>query len=81
MLIRFAGGIDQAGEIQWHLLSCLAFMWFVVFVCIRNGTKSTGKAAYITSTFPIVMLTILVCLGLSLDGAAEGNVTNSIIAT
>lgn len=31
-----------------------------------------GKISYFTSTFPYVMLTILVFKGLSLDGAGEG---------
>jgi len=34
--------------------------------------KSTGKAAYVTGTFPLVMLFILVIRGVTLEGASAG---------
>ena len=36
------------------------------------GVKSTGKSVYVTSTFPLVMLLILLVRGLTLPGASKG---------
>ena len=71
-VLNITSGIEETGSIQWELVGSLAVMWTVVYACIYNGAKSTGKAAYFTATFPMLMLVILVIRGLTLDGAAEG---------
>ncbi|CAG5099678.1 Oidioi.mRNA.OKI2018_I69.XSR.g16631.t1.cds [Oikopleura dioica] len=47
-------------------------MWVVSYFCIFRGTKSTGKSVYVTSTFPLVMMMILIVRGVTLKGAAKG---------
>lgn len=37
-----------------------------------SGIQSTGKAVYITSTFPYVVLTTLLIVGLTKDGSLNG---------
>ena len=41
-------------------------------VDFEKGVKSTGKSVYITSTFPLVMLLVLVIRGVTLPGARQG---------
>ena len=71
-VLNITSGIEETGCIQWELVGCLAVMWTIVYCCIYNGAKSTGKVAYFTATFPMGMLIILVVRGLTLEGAAEG---------
>merc|ERR1711953_511747 len=44
----------------------------IVFSMVYKGVKSTGKAAYLTSIFPLLVLMALVIYGVTLDGAMEG---------
>ncbi|XP_057312121.1 sodium-dependent neutral amino acid transporter B(0)AT3-like isoform X2 [Hydractinia symbiolongicarpus] len=63
---------DSGSGINWKLAGCLVLAWVVVYACVINGVKSSGKAVYFTATFPYVILSILFILGLSLDGASIG---------
>ena len=54
--LNISSGIDEVGSMRWELVSALFLLWIIVFFCIFKGIKSTGKAAYVTASFPIVML-------------------------
>ena len=60
------------GGIRPELVGCLVLAWFIVFLALIKGVKSVGKAVYVTTLFPYVILTVLLCFGLSLDGAIAG---------
>jgi SNF family Na+-dependent transporter len=64
--------MDNLGELLWGLFGCNTIAWALVFFCIFKGVKSSGKAVYFTSTFPYIVLAILVAFGATLDGAGEG---------
>ncbi|XP_070178072.1 sodium-dependent neutral amino acid transporter B(0)AT1-like [Littorina saxatilis] len=65
-------GLDQPDGIKWKMMLCLLFSWFVVYLCICKGIKSSGKVVYFTATFPYVVLTIFFIRGLTLRGATAG---------
>ena len=71
-MLQLTDGFGEMGSLRPPIVGALVFLWFVTFCCIFKGIKSTGKAAYVTATFPLAMLIILVVRGVSLDGAWIG---------
>ncbi|KAL4622400.1 sodium- and chloride-dependent neutral and basic amino acid transporter B(0+) [Arapaima gigas] len=70
--LRRTGGLEETGEIVWHLALCLLLAWLLTGAALFKGIKSSGKVVYFTATFPYVVLFILVVRGLTLDGARDG---------
>ncbi|KAM4027675.1 sodium-dependent neutral amino acid transporter B(0)AT1 isoform 2-T2 [Anomaloglossus baeobatrachus] len=64
--------IDDSGTLQWWLVLSLACAWGVLYVCTIRGIETTGKAVYVTSTLPYVVLTIFLIRGLTLKGSVSG---------
>ncbi|XP_055368794.1 sodium-dependent neutral amino acid transporter B(0)AT1-like [Betta splendens] len=64
--------IDDAGGLQWWMVVCLAAAWSLLYVSCIRGIETTGKAVYITSTLPYVVLTIFLIRGLTLKGSVDG---------
>uniref|UniRef100_A0AAR2KK04 Transporter n=1 Tax=Pygocentrus nattereri TaxID=42514 RepID=A0AAR2KK04_PYGNA len=64
--------IDQTGGLQWWMVLCLISAWAVLYVCCIRGIETTGKAVYVTSTLPYVVLTIFLIRGLTLKGSVSG---------
>ncbi|XP_072268153.1 sodium-dependent neutral amino acid transporter B(0)AT3-like isoform X1 [Pyxicephalus adspersus] len=64
--------INENGDLQWWMVICLAAAWGAVYLCTIRGIQSTGKAVYITSTFPYLILTVFLIRGLTLPGAIDG---------
>ncbi|KAM4630442.1 sodium-dependent neutral amino acid transporter B(0)AT1-like [Polymixia lowei] len=64
--------IDDAGGLQWWMVMALVSAWMLLYVCCIRGIETTGKAVYITSTLPYVVLTIFLIRGLTLKGSVAG---------
>ncbi|KAA8586184.1 hypothetical protein FQN60_007753 [Etheostoma spectabile] len=64
--------IDESGGLQWWMVLALLSAWTVLYVCCIRGIETTGKAVYITSTLPYVVLTIFLIRGLTLKGSVDG---------
>uniref|UniRef100_A0A6Q2XGI2 Transporter n=1 Tax=Esox lucius TaxID=8010 RepID=A0A6Q2XGI2_ESOLU len=64
--------IGDSGGLQWWMVLCLLCAWLLLFVCCLRGIETTGKAVYITSTLPYVVLTIFLIRGLTLKGSVDG---------
>lgn len=63
---------DGLGYPDWRLTLCLAFAWFVSFIIMRRGIKSSGKASYFLALFPYVIMVALLIRAVTLDGAVDG---------
>ncbi|TNN78384.1 Solute carrier family 40 member 1 [Liparis tanakae] len=64
--------IEEDGGLQWWILLCHICAWSVLYICIIRGIETTGKAVYVTSTLPYVVLTIFLIRGLTLKGSLDG---------
>ncbi len=60
------------GGIRWELVLCQLFGWSLMTLINIRGIRSLGKAAYVLTIFPYVLLTILLIYALTLDGASDG---------
>ncbi|XP_042317833.1 sodium-dependent neutral amino acid transporter B(0)AT3-like [Sceloporus undulatus] len=70
--LHISADITQSGPLLWWLVLCLAICWIVVYICTIRGIESTGKAIYVTTTFPYLILTAFLIYGLTLPGAVDG---------
>ncbi|KAI3369415.1 hypothetical protein L3Q82_007635 [Scortum barcoo] len=71
-VLNISTGIENLGNIQWDLSLCLLLAWIICYFCIWKGVRSTGKATYVTATFPFLMLVVLLVRGMTLPGAFRG---------
>ncbi len=63
---------DDFGSIQWELVLCQLFGWTLSTLANIRGVKSLGKAAYVFTLMPYVVITILLIYSATLDGASDG---------
>eukprot|EP00095_Tigriopus_kingsejongensis_P010850 maker-scaffold1333_size47127-snap-gene-0.10 protein:Tk10850 transcript:maker-scaffold1333_size47127-snap-gene-0.10-mRNA-1 annotation:"sodium-dependent nutrient amino acid" len=71
-VLQVTGGLEEMGGLQWELVGTLFLAWLLVYGCIFKGVHSSGKVVYFTSTFPYLMLTVLLIRGVTLPGAMDG---------
>jgi len=71
-VLERTGNIDQTNGIKWELVLCLGSMWLLCFFTLIKGIESSGKVVYFTTTFPYVVLTILLVRGVLLEGSVVG---------
>ncbi|XP_069468965.1 sodium- and chloride-dependent neutral and basic amino acid transporter B(0+)-like [Ambystoma mexicanum] len=67
-----SNGLNETGDVVWHLALCLLLAWTIVAAALWKGIKSSGKVVYFTALFPYVVLLILLIRGVTLEGAQEG---------
>ncbi|KAM8840976.1 sodium-dependent neutral amino acid transporter B(0)AT1-like isoform 1-T1 [Spinachia spinachia] len=70
--LNTSAAIDDAGSPQWWMVLSLVAAWTLLYVCCIRGIETTGKAVYVTSTLPYLVLTIFLIRGLTLKGSFEG---------
>ena len=64
--------MDGVGSLNWNLVGFLAMSWFIVFLILAKGIKSSGKVSYVLAIFPYIMLGSLLAKALTLEGSIDG---------
>ncbi|XP_059205539.1 sodium-dependent neutral amino acid transporter B(0)AT1-like [Centropristis striata] len=64
--------IADSGGIHWPMVLCQLAAWSVICVCCIQGIDSSGKAVYVISILPYVVLTVFLVRGLTLKGSLSG---------
>lgn len=64
--------IGEIGQFNWKLWIAIMGSWVIIYICVFNGIKSSGKVVYITATLPYVVLIILFFRAVTLPGASNG---------
>ncbi|CAG0897646.1 unnamed protein product [Cyprideis torosa] len=62
-MLRRSDSMEDYGTLQWPLVLCLLFAWFMVGGSLIKGVKSSGKVVYFTALFPYVVLVALLIKG------------------
>ncbi|XP_017855352.2 sodium-dependent nutrient amino acid transporter 1 isoform X2 [Drosophila busckii] len=63
---------DGIGLPNWELVVGLFVAWASIFLIIRRGVKSSGKASYFLALFPYVIMGVLLVRAVTLPGSLNG---------
>ncbi|XP_008330286.1 sodium-dependent neutral amino acid transporter B(0)AT3-like [Cynoglossus semilaevis] len=70
--LNITADIETSGSLRWWIILCQGTSWCIVYICFIKGIESMGKAVYVTTTFPSLVLTIFLTRALTLPGATDG---------
>uniref|UniRef100_A0A3P8VPR3 Transporter n=1 Tax=Cynoglossus semilaevis TaxID=244447 RepID=A0A3P8VPR3_CYNSE len=70
--LNTTASIADSGGIHWPMVVCLLAAWAVICLCYIRGIGTSGKAVYVTSILPYIVLAIFLVRGLTLKGALNG---------
>ncbi|XP_064622840.1 sodium-dependent proline transporter-like [Lineus longissimus] len=71
-VLELTDGAEDLGGLRWQLVLCHLAGWAIASLGVIKGIKSSGKAVYVTSLVPYILLTILLIRGCLLPGAVDG---------
>ncbi len=71
-ILQISSGPFDLGGVVWLTVACLALVWIVQFLAIRNGAKDSGKWHVLFVIAPWILLIGVAIRGFTLPGAAEG---------
>jgi len=71
-VLHISDGIQDVGGVQTDLFCFLLLAWIIVYGVIWKGLHNSGKVLWFSAIFPYVVLSILCCKALTLEGAFDG---------
>ncbi|XP_030268489.1 sodium-dependent neutral amino acid transporter B(0)AT1-like isoform X1 [Sparus aurata] len=70
--LNASASIADSGGIHWPMVVCLLAAWTILCICYARGISTSGKAVYVTTSLPYIVLAIFLIRGLTLKGALSG---------
>ncbi|XP_030002855.1 sodium-dependent neutral amino acid transporter B(0)AT1-like [Sphaeramia orbicularis] len=70
--LNSSASIADSGGLHWPVVVCLLAAWTVLCICCIRGISTSGKAVYVTSILPYIVLAIFLIRGLTLRGSISG---------
>ncbi|KAK2181587.1 hypothetical protein NP493_391g02039 [Ridgeia piscesae] len=71
-MLDISEGFHDMGVPRWQLVFCLLLAWTVICICLIRGIRTSGRVVYFTTTFPYLVLVILLVRGATLPGSGNG---------
>ncbi|KAI0240679.1 Sodium- and chloride-dependent glycine transporter 1 [Lamellibrachia satsuma] len=71
-MLEISEGFHDMGLPRWQLVLCLLLAWMVICICLIRGIRTSGRVVYFTTTFPYLVLIILLIRGVTLPGSGNG---------
>ncbi|EYC32166.1 hypothetical protein Y032_0003g1437 [Ancylostoma ceylanicum] len=72
VITKRSDGIEHCCEINWPTLIALTAIWLLVGLTLVKGYVYLGKIAYVAAVAPYVIIVIMFCRAITLDGAIDG---------
>ncbi|XP_036948234.1 sodium-dependent neutral amino acid transporter B(0)AT1-like [Acanthopagrus latus] len=70
--LNTSASIADSGGIHWPIVVCLLAAWTILCICYARGISTSGKAVYVTTSLPYIVLAIFLIRGLTLKGSLSG---------
>ncbi|VDN60682.1 unnamed protein product [Dracunculus medinensis] len=67
-----SNSFEESNGFVYHITFSLILAWFIIYLCVMRGIKSSGKVMYLTATFPYIVTTIFLIRAIALNGAIDG---------
>ncbi|WKX98556.1 hypothetical protein Q1695_013887 [Nippostrongylus brasiliensis] len=65
-------GLDNLGDMNWHIVICLAVVYLICYFSLWKGIGMSGKVVWFTALFPYAVLGVLFIRGITLPGSEMG---------
>ncbi|XP_076823755.1 sodium- and chloride-dependent GABA transporter 3-like [Clavelina lepadiformis] len=65
-------GLHEIGSLKGDLALYWTLIWTLGYFATFKGIKWSAKVVYVTATFPIILITIVMIRGVTLEGASIG---------
>jgi SNF family Na+-dependent transporter len=59
-------------HVVWYIFLSNTVAWFIIFLCVVNGVKSSSYIVWFTVPIPVILIFVMIIKGSQLDGASDG---------
>jgi len=70
--LQQSSGMDELGGIHLGMFAAYTAAWLLVYFCVFNGIRTSGKVVYVTATLPYVALVVFFFRAVTLPNAGQG---------